>query len=94
MSQISADTDAMQQVADALHAYAEEMFAHFDQVEQLWRDLPDHWQGNTAEQARADMRGWLNKAEESSNMAKFLGLRLLQAKRAVEETDLEGLNRL
>jgi hypothetical protein len=56
--------------------------------------LPDHWQGRAAEQARDDLRRWLNQVEESSNMAKFMSQRLLWAKQCFEQADLNGFNRV
>ena len=94
MSQITLDTEALQQFADALRAYSEAALCQFDQAAQVWRTLPEHWQGRTAEQAYDDLRRWFNQVEESGNMAKFMSQRLLLAKGCVEQADLDGLNRI
>jgi WXG100 family type VII secretion target len=91
MSQMMVDTEEIEDVAQALRGYAEAVLAHFDQVAEAWRSLPEHWQGRAAEQAHEDLRRWLNQVEESSNMARVLGQRLLEAKQSLEQADLEGL---
>ena len=91
MSQMQVDTEEIEHVAEALRGYAEAVLAHFDQAAEAWRSLPEHWQGRAAEQAQEDLRRWLNQVEESSNMAKFLGQRLLQANQAPEQAGLDGL---
>jgi uncharacterized protein YukE len=92
MSQITFDTEAIQQLAEAMRTYAGAALCQFDQAAQAWRALPEHWQGRTAEQIYDDLRRWLNQVEESSNMAKFMSQRLLWAKQCFEQADLDRLN--
>ena len=80
------DTETMQPVADALLAFAQEVLTHFDQLTQVWRDLPRHWQGHAAQRARVDLRAWLNQVEESSNMGKFMGQHAQQCAELTSKT--------
>lgn len=67
---VSVDIDTLRQLADALKTYArDDIEPKLQQLQQDTIDLPNHWQGSAAHQARAELEALLHLMNGSYQLA-------------------------
>jgi uncharacterized protein YukE len=89
---IHVNTDALAQITVTFKKYSDDVVSQLSSIEASKRDLPDHWEGNSGQNAYNMLEEFLNHVAQATRIAYDLGVDLIQPRRAFEEADLMNLD--
>lgn len=89
---IHVNTDALANITVTFEKYSNDVVPLLTPIDAAQRDLPDHWQGNSGQNAYNMLEEFARHVAQAADLAYKLGVDLIQPRRAFEEADLTNLD--